>query len=523
MEVEMSRESRITPARLIAITLLTLLAADVHAWGPQGPPYRADKPIAIVGGLLIDATGAAPRHDQTVVIRGDRIVEIGPMESVAVPAGAEVIDAAGMTVMPGLINSNQHIQLNPLFPSPPANLPLANFKARWERNWGRQPYHAFVFLMQGITSLRNTSGPAKQIVPVKHAIERGEIAGPRLFLGAALFQSEPSFKAYATQQHTPADAVPFVRDEFAYHVVGDVERDTKAYEGSDFAYWKLIMSDKKFDGQNDFTDEQLREFIAKAHRLGKKVDVHCGGNNVGLRRMLAFDVDTLEHPFYGAELIDMDIIRGYVKKGVTVATLLTVMISGAQRAADPHRFDESLYAMTLDPQEYRILLQYRDKMLASLKNPDKPAIPVYDAANPPDFPDLHLSANTEGNVVTTGRGPSFDQLQQQMRTSRENMRRFIKEGAKFSLGTDTGAFMGFQQEDPNANELMYMVEMGMDPMKVIEAGTRNGAEALGVVKDLGTIEKGKLADVIVVAGNPLQNMAAMKRVAYVIKGGIRYK
>ena len=128
-----------------------------------------------------------------------------------------------------------------------------------------------------------------------------------------------------------------------------------AYEGPDFNYWKLIMSDKKFDGKNDFTDEQLRAFIAKAHRLGKKVDVHCGGNNDGLRRMLAFDVDTLEHPFYGTELIDWDVIQAYKKK-VIVDTLLSVMINGAQRAADPHRFDESLYAMTLDPKEYPILI-----------------------------------------------------------------------------------------------------------------------------------------------------------------------
>jgi imidazolonepropionase-like amidohydrolase len=510
--------------RAVGCLIVVWLGSGVLAWGPQAPPYRPGKPIAIVGGLLIDATGGPPRMDQTVVIQGERIAAIGPMDTIAVPDGAEVIDAAGLTVMPGLINSNQHIQLNPLFPSPPANLPLANFKGRWEQNWARQPYHAFVYLMQGITSLRNTSGPAKQIVPVKHAIERGEIPGPRLFLGAALFQSDVSFKAYAAQQHTPADAVPFVRDEFAYHVVADVDADTRAYEGADFNFWKLLMSDKKFDGKNDYTDEQLRAFIAKAHRLGKKVDVHCGGNNDGLRRMLAFDIDTLEHPFYGTEVIDREVIEGYVKKGVIVDTLLSVMINGAQRAADPHRFDESLYAMSLDPKEYRILIQYRDKMLANMKNPDKPAVPIYDAANPPDFPDLHLGpANAEGSAVTTGRGPSFDQMQQQMRTSKENMRRFIRAGAKFSMGTDTGAFMDFQQEDPNANELMYMVEMGMDPMKAIEAGTRNGADALGMQKDLGTIEKGKLADVIVVAGNPLQNMAAMKRVAYVIKGGVRYK
>jgi imidazolonepropionase-like amidohydrolase len=517
MSVRHSWRSLFRAAIAVAIVL------TVHVRASQAPAFRPERPIAIVGGLLIDATGAPPRHDQTVVIQGDRIAEIGPMETVKVPTGAEVIDASGMTVMPGLINSNQHIQLNPLFPSPPVNMPLAQYKARWERNWARQPYHAFVYLMQGITSMRNTSGPAKQILPVKHAIDEGKIPGPRLFLGAALFRSEPNFADYISQQHTPADAVSFVRDEFAYHVVRDIDQDTKAYEGPDFAYWKLLMGDKKFDGKNDFTDEQLRAFIAKAHRLGKKVDVHCGGNNEGLRRMLAFDVDTLEHPFYGTELIDWDVIRGYVKKGVIVDTLLSVMINGAQRAADPHRFDESIYSMTLDPGEYRILMQYRDKMLASKKNPDKPAIPLYDAANPPDFPDLHLGGDAEGDAVATGRGPSFNETQRRMATSKENMRRFIKEGAKFSMGTDTGAFMDFQQEDPNAQELMYMVEMGMDPMKAIEAGTRNGAEALGLMKDLGTIEKGKLADVIVVAGNPLQNMAAMKRVAYVVKGGVRYK
>jgi imidazolonepropionase-like amidohydrolase len=512
-----TRAVRSVAAAVVMLGMVPIVCAQT--WGPQGPPYRAGRPIAIVGGLLIDATGGAPRHDQTVVIQGERIVEVGPMETVAVPAGAEVIDAAGMTVMPGLINSNQHIQLNPLFPSPPANLPLANFKARWEKNWARQPYHAFVYLMQGVTSLRNTSGPAKQIVPVKHAIEAGEIAGPRLFLGAALFQSEVSFKAYAAQQHTPSDAEPFVRDEFAYHVVGDVDRDTKAYEGPDFNFWKLIMSDKKFDGQNDFTDEQLRAFITKAHRLGKKVDVHCGGNNDGLRRMLAFDVDTLEHPFLRNQIVDADIIAGYVKKGVIVDTLLIQMLSETMRAIDPHRFDESIYAMSLDPQEYRILMNYRDRMAANLRKPSSAGVPYYDAAAPPDAPELAGKVGTSSGRETL----PADELRKRMLTSKENMRHFIKAGAKFSMGTDTGAFLNFQQEDPNATELMLMVEMGMDPMKAIEAGTRNGAEALGLLKDLGTIEKGKLADVIVVAGNPLQNMAAMKRVAYVVKGGVRYK
>src|SRR5262245_44139851 len=64
--------------------------------GPQTAPFRPARPIAITGGLLIDATGAPPRWDQTVVIEGERISAVGPMDSVKIPEGAEVIDATGM-------------------------------------------------------------------------------------------------------------------------------------------------------------------------------------------------------------------------------------------------------------------------------------------------------------------------------------------------------------------------------------------------------------------------------------------
>jgi imidazolonepropionase-like amidohydrolase len=502
---------------LLALSVGSVLASvpvSVRTQGPQAPPYRPDRPIAIVGGLLIDGTGAAPRWDYTVVMQGDRITQVGPSDSVTPPPGAEIIDAAGMTVMPGLINSNQHIQLNPLYPAPTANLPLANVRARWENNWSKEPARAFWYLMQGITSMRNTSGPAAALLPVKRAIDKGEIPGPRVFLGGALFMSKEYFASYV--KNTPPDAIEWMKKNFAYNVVTDVDKDTDAYLGDDFNYWKLYMSDDKWDGTNDYTDAQLRFIIDKAHKHGKIVDVHCTGNNDGLRRMLAFDIDTLEHPFYGNALIEKDIIAGYVKKNVIVDTLLNVMIVGARRAADPHRFDESLYAMTLDPKEYRILLGYRDKMIANMKHPDDPASPPYDPANPPDFPDVHLQAPGR-------RGASFNQQQKAMQISKENMRRFIIAGAKFSTGTDTNSFLNFQQEDPMANEMMSMVEMGMSPVDVIVASTRNGAEALGLVKDLGTVEQGKLADVIVVAGNPLERMDAMKRVAYVVKGGVRYK
>jgi imidazolonepropionase-like amidohydrolase len=218
--------------------------------------------------------------------------------------------------------------------------------------------------------------------------------------------------------------------------------------------------------------------------------------------MLAFDFDTLEHPFYGGELIDEDIIDGYVKKGVVVDTLLEQMIARANRAADPHRFDETVYIMSVQPKDYRILMRYRDKMVYNKRHPDEPEMVIHG----------------EGRLEM-----SYKERQERRETSRENMRRFIRAGAKFSMGTDTPAFMNLQQEDPNANEMRYMVEMGMTPMQVIQASTRNGAEILGLKDKLGTIEAGKWADVIVVAGNPLDDIRAMKRVAVVIKGGVRFK
>ncbi len=365
--------------------------------------------------------------------------------------------------------------------------------------------------------MRQTSGPARRLLPVKHRIEAGEIAGPRIFLGGGLFMSPAHFASYIRKQGTPEDATDWLRSEFAYNVIDDVEADTEAYTGEDFHYWKLYMSSEVYDGKNDFSDAELHAIIEKAHAHGKKVDVHTGPHNPGLRRMLAFNVDTLEHPFYGVELIDEDIIRGYVENGVIVASLLRVMVSRAEHAADPHRFSETPYIIGMVPEDYRRLLRYRDKLLFNSRNPDQPGIPLYDSSR--------ILNGDERGVHTPFplSASSHNELQQQLAVSRENAARFIRAGAKFALGTDTPAFFLFHQENHYAREMQNMVELGMMPMDVITAATRNGAEALGLADRLGTIETGKLADIIVIAGNPLEDMRTMHRVFAVIKGGVRYK
>ena len=490
---------------------------SLHVLGPQEPPFKPDRPLAIVGGDLIDGTGAPPKLGYTVVIEGERIKQVSPMEAAEIPEGTQIINAQGLTIMPGLINSNQHLQLNPLYPAPTADLPIGVLKARWKETFSRMPFRAYVYLMQGVTSLRQTSGPSKELLPLKKRIDSGELAGPRIFLGGALFMSPQHFEDYIEENKTPRDAVKWLREDFAYNVIDDVDKDTDPFTGPEYNYWKLYMSDQVYNGENDFSDEELRFLIDKAHRHGKIVDVHAGPHNVGLRRMLDFEVDTLEHPFYGHFLVDEDIIQGYVDKGVVVDSLLRVMVTGAEDAEDPHKFNETLFIMSMEPKEYRLLMRYRDKMLYNKRNASVSGLPIYES----NLATLEGRSDTGDTFGLSG--PSYDEMQQRRANSHENMRRFIRAGAKLSLGTDTPSFLNFQQEDPNALEFYQAVEGGLAPMDAIVAATRNGAEALGMEDELGTVEEGKLADVIVIAGNPLADLDALKSVYVVIKGGVRYK
>jgi imidazolonepropionase-like amidohydrolase len=468
--------------------------APTPQFGPPGPPFVPGKPIAIVGGTVIDATGGAPRADSTVLIEGHKIVRVGPVNDVAIPAGAEVIDAHGMTVMPGLINSNEHVQLNPLYPSSAADLPIVALRARWEANFQQ---------------MRQTSGPWRRLLPIKKEIDAGTIPGPRLFLGAALIMSPEFFAHYTAVNRTPAAALEWLRNDFAYFVVSD-PKDLNVLTGADFAYWKLYLSDEKFDGKNDFTDAQIEAMIARAHALGKKVDVHAQESNDGLRRLLKFDIDSLEHPFYPDFVIDDDIVKGFAAKGITAASLLRVMVTGTEHAMDADEFDETKFIMSMSPEDYRLLMRYRDKMRFLVNHPAQRGISIYDKGD---------SQSDEFGQ----QGPSLDDQRKDREVSRLNMRHFIENHVKLSMGTDTPAFLDFQQDDPSALEMGYMVELGLSPMEAIIAATRNGAEMLGLGRQLGTIEAGKLADVIVVAGDPLQDMGVMKRVAIVIKDGVRYK
>ncbi len=97
--------------------------------------------------------------------------------------------------------------------------------------------------------------------------------------------------------------------------------------------------------------------------------------------------------------------------------------------------------------------------------------------------------------------------------------RAYKAGVPIAFGTDAGVFA----HGKNAKEFVYMVEAGMKPIEAIRSATYHGARLLGVEDSLGTIEKGKIADIIAVDENPLKNIATLQNVTFVMKQGVVYK
>ena len=126
-----------------------------------------------------------------------------------------------------------------------------------------------------------------------------------------------------------------------------------------------------------------------------------------------------------------------------------------------------------------------------------------------------------GVFVAEGRAQAGAPIWLQMvELEKQAFPRALRRNVKIAYGTDAG---GYAWSEPMARELTYMVRYGMTPLQAIESATRVGAELLGREADLGTVEAGKLADVIAVAGDPLRDVAELEKVVFVMKGGEVFK
>jgi imidazolonepropionase-like amidohydrolase len=394
---------------------------------------------------MIDGKSDVVQNDVAVVIQGERILAAGPRAQVEsrIPAGAQVIDLGGATILPGLIDNHTHVMLQ-------GDITSADYDEQLLKE--SIPYRAIRAtaavrnsLMNGFTAIRDleTEGAMYADVDVKTAIARGVIPGPRMFVSTRALSTTGTYPllGYSWELKMPEGV----------QIVDGPEEIRKAVreEAKYGADWIKFYADRRYfiapDGRlrswPNFTDEELKMLVSEAHRLGKKVAAHAMGWD-GIDAALRAGVNSIEH---GDGLTDDLLDRMVAQKVYWCPTIFV------------------------------------------------------------------------GVYVAPGRGGIWPKM---VDLERVAFGKALKKGVMISYGTDVG---GYAWTENQAQEFSYMVRYGMTPMAAIKSATSVAAALLDQSDNFGTIEAGKLADIVAVKGDPIADISELTRVSFVMKGGTIYK
>jgi len=450
--------------RHVLATVIVLHAAPLSAQNLLYPGLRpfiaVDAPvIALEHVRVIDGTGAASREDQTIIIDEGRIREFGPVSQVAIPENARRLDLTNETVIPGFVGMHEHLFY-------PSGAGVAIYTE-----------HAFSFprlyLASGVTTAR-TAGTLEPHTDlnIKKMIDAGSMPGPKLLITVGYLEGKGMFTPQMTEVDTPAEARRFVE------------------------YW-AARGAHSFKAYMNISRAALGAAIQAAHKRRLTLTAHLC--SVTFREAAGLGIDNLEHgliedtDFVPSKLPDvcpanqpqvfrqLDITGAPVRE--TIQTLVTHRVA---------------VTSTLAVFERNPVIQRR-------------------------FLDA-LSPGTALNYMTMrarGAAPTSE-LSLEIRKELEFERAFVKAGGLLVAGADpTGngsALAGYADQ----RNLEILVEGGFMPEEAIRIATLNGAEQLGVPASIGSIAKGKQADLVVIDGNPTTRIADLENVKLVFKDGVGY-
>ena len=453
--------------KTIATLLLLCAALPLAAQDPDSVISVRAPLFALTHAKLIDGRGAPPRDDQTIVIRDGRIAAVGASAEVAVPAGAQTLDLAGKTVLPGLVMLHEHLYITArAVPSFHVN--------EMEFSFPR------LYLACGLTSIR-TGGSIEPYtdLEVKSRIDAGTMPGPKLHLTAPYLEGFPSVIAQLHPVDSPDDAVRLVN----------------FWADKGFTSYKCYMHLPK---------DTMRAAIEAAHKRGLKVTGHIGA--VTYREAAELGIDNLEHGFYAAT----DFVRG--KK--------------ENELPGPAVFAASQFELNIDSPEVASLIAFLIEKHVALTS----TLPVFEASVP-GRPILtareldSLSAPSRESYLRTWarvNGPNDGRAIAVWKKMLALERKFHDAGGLLVAGTDPTGYGATIAGHGSLREVELLVEAGLTPVEAIQVATFNGARCLGVDKDTGSVELGKAADLVVVAGDPAKTISDIRKIETVFKDGVGY-
>jgi imidazolonepropionase-like amidohydrolase len=450
----------------VAVLTTGQLAATPTAAGlgaAQREPPALKATLAIVGGTLLDGHEGAPIHRSVILIDGKKIVAVGTVGTLKVPAGVKVIDAAGYTVMPGLIDSHVHLDL----------MGHADYVAWHKKHTALGPtaeaedaLSARQLLMAGVTTAVDLGGAPATIVKVRDRINRGELVGPRMKVSAGWIWNAPAqvsaahhrgMEGYLLNAHTVEEARAAILKNI--ELGADI---IKAYNG--------------------LTAEQTKVVTEEAHKKGLRVTGH-GQGDADVLMKIANGQDGFEHLGFNPD--NTELVRQLVARRTFIDPTPVIQALGPMANASPEIVDN----------------------------------PRFKALMPAD-----LYAEIRESIVYPERLSYFGRAIRPSRYQKEleGIKKLRDAGVRLLVGTDSGTPINFHT-DSTRQEMLLLAQAGIPSSEVIGMATRVAAEWLGMSDSLGTIEPGKFADIIVVDGNPLIDLGVLKHVVHVVKEGVQYK
>lgn len=433
-------------------------------------------PLVIQGGRLLDGNGGQPVDNTTVVIEKNRIQQVVSGAAVKVPKEATIIDARGKTVLPGLIDNHVHYR----------------------------DLLGELFIAHGVTSVRDLGNALDWILLQRDAVAAGKIRGPRIFCaGGGIYA-----RATSVNHMVPADAA-------------EARMMTKRVITQGVDYLKVHMG---------VSLDIIRAIAEEGRSVGFKL---CGHLDSSILPYAEAGVDGVEHASGCAEAtIHSDEGK---RRSASVKLWLAKFLAPWGLAERDH-FSEvterlAQWGTFIEPTNVlwgaslgkRAEWEREDYEL--LKTPGLSYVPEDQRLIWLDH--FYLAYGARANqeprqdVVIGNRYSIYgiypgDQLREGHQRLAEFLCRLVKAGGHVVTGTDAPVVTpGISLH----REMEFLVSMGLTPMQAIMAATKIGAEYLGAAKDLGTVEAGKLADLIIVNGDPLANIRDTRNIVTVIKDG----
>ncbi len=458
--------------RLISTLMISTWVAAGLVWTVAGAEQ-----LAVTGATLIDGTGKEPVRDAVLLISDGRIAKIGGVHDVAIPRGTKKLDARGKYLIPGLMDANVHLAL-----------PDLETTVKYEDRLHELALEAAqITLKAGQTTVFDTYGPRAALIKARDMINAGQAPGSRIYLAGSIVgmtgplgadMRDPQVLGFVSKSFaerfdasyeegigpellllTPEEVRPFIRG-YAHKGI-----DFMKYAASGHGFWPEIATFNYIT----FSPRVQRVIVEEAHRAGLTIQAHITTSE-SLDMALDAGVDIITHGDISGPTapFPQEMIQKLVERRVPASVILTTQ-------------------------------KYLDNELQQL------------AKSPPKV------------------GFAFPQFQ---KVSRVNQRNMIQAGAILLVSTDSTMANAVQLAqsgrtivdsrnigEGHFNALVGLEELGMAPMEILKSATSHIAKAYKVDANLGTLEAGKVADLVILDRNPLESARNYRSIYAVVKDG----